>query len=144
MLRSSSQTQMYVGKISQIASTATKETGVWSMCAIASVQSSHSVVTNNQWKSEVELCLVNGAGWCYQSGAWRQEYNNYECWDIIIIYNLDDDTYIFLYLFIHFGDDIRRSAAVELGLNLSLSDFKLRFTAVFKRLKWPKLITVYN
>ena len=28
MLRSSSQTQMYVGKISQIASTATKETGV--------------------------------------------------------------------------------------------------------------------
>ena len=51
MLRSSSQTQMYVGKISQIASTATKETGVydhWSMCAIASVQSSHSVVTNNQ------------------------------------------------------------------------------------------------
>ena len=57
---------------------------------------------------------------------------------------MDDDTYIFLYLFIHFGDDIRRSAAVELGLNLSLSDFKLRFTAVFKRLKWPKLITVYN
>ena len=50
--------------------------------------------------------------------------------------------YIFSYILGMISDG--EGAAVELGLNLSLSDFKLRFTAVFKRLKWPKQITVYN
>ena len=50
--------------------------------------------------------------------------------------------YIFSYILGMISD--REGAEVELRLNLSLSDFKLRFTAVFKRLKWPKLITVYN